>query len=193
MPPIFDPQGLLAGVQPQLAAKAMAIHNQCLAQGIPLRVTSGYRTVAEQDALYAQGRTTSGNKVTNARGGQSYHNFRLAVDLWPVNDRGSVLWKHPSGREWNKTDGIWQDIGRAGRAVGGLRWGGDFTTILDLPHWELPIPLTLAQLREAYAAGGEPGVDQAVSSVLPTVGLGIGGLALLGGGIWLLKPWRWFR
>ena len=48
---------------------------------ITLRITMGYRTIKEQNDLYAQGRTKPGNKVTNAKGGQSFHNFGLAVDL----------------------------------------------------------------------------------------------------------------
>ena len=47
--------------------------------GIQLRITQGYRSIAEQDALYAQGRTAPGEIVTNARGGQSYHNYGLAL------------------------------------------------------------------------------------------------------------------
>src|SRR5690606_7828810 len=47
--------------------------------GIQLRITQGYRSIAEQDALYAQGRTAPGEIVTNARGGQSNHNYGLAL------------------------------------------------------------------------------------------------------------------
>lgn len=48
--------------------------------------THGFRTVEEQDELYAQGRTKPGLKVTNARGGQSQHNFGLAIDfVYDVN------------------------------------------------------------------------------------------------------------
>jgi peptidoglycan L-alanyl-D-glutamate endopeptidase CwlK len=49
----------------------------------PITVIFGVRTVAEQDALYAQGRTKPGKIVTNAKGGQSAHNFGLAVDIGP--------------------------------------------------------------------------------------------------------------
>ena len=53
--------------------------------GITLRVTYGLRTMQEQATLYAQGRTTPGKKLTNAKPGQSYHNYGLAVDLVRMN------------------------------------------------------------------------------------------------------------
>ena len=59
--------------------------------GIDLRVTDGFRTVAQQDKLYAQGRTTKGSIVTKARGGFSNHNFGLAVDVVPF-ENGKLNW-----------------------------------------------------------------------------------------------------
>ncbi|CAJ0596443.1 unnamed protein product [Cylicocyclus nassatus] len=53
----------------------MAKHN------VEVKVICGTRTIAEQDALYAQGRTKPGAKVTNARGGSSMHNYAIAIDL----------------------------------------------------------------------------------------------------------------
>jgi len=51
------------------------------------RFSHTLRTFAEQDALYAQGRTKAGNKVTNAKGGQSYHNYGLAIDIVLLVDK----------------------------------------------------------------------------------------------------------
>ena len=59
--------------------------------GVKLRVTSGLRTWNEQNKLYAKGRTTSGKVVTNARGGQSLHNFGLAIDVVEIKN-GKALW-----------------------------------------------------------------------------------------------------
>jgi peptidoglycan L-alanyl-D-glutamate endopeptidase CwlK len=61
----------------------------CDAEGIDLLVTSTYRDNASQEALYAQGRTAPGRIVTNARAGQSYHNYRCAVDVVAI--RGRVI------------------------------------------------------------------------------------------------------
>src|SRR5688572_22238652 len=46
-----------------------------------VRIVQGLRTVKEQDALFAKGRTTPGPIVTKARGGKSYHNYGLAIDF----------------------------------------------------------------------------------------------------------------
>ena len=58
--------------------------NKLLIPGVEVRIVQGLRTIDEQNALYAQGRTKPGKKVTNAKGGQSYHNYGLAVDIYPV-------------------------------------------------------------------------------------------------------------
>jgi peptidoglycan L-alanyl-D-glutamate endopeptidase CwlK len=52
-----------------------------------IRIVQGLRTIDEQNALYAQGRTKPGNKVTNAKGGSSYHNYGLAVDFALLYDK----------------------------------------------------------------------------------------------------------
>ena len=57
---------------------------------VQLVIVQDYRTYAQQDALYAKGRTTSGSIVTNAKGGQSNHNFALAVDVFPLWDDGKL-------------------------------------------------------------------------------------------------------
>ena len=59
--------------------------------GIKLRIIQGFRTYAEQDALYAQGRTKKGKKVTNAKGGQSNHNLGLAIDVAEIKN-GNIDW-----------------------------------------------------------------------------------------------------
>ena len=63
----------------------------CKDQGIDLLVTSTYRDYESQNALYAQGRTTQGPIVTNAKGGQSFHQFKCAVDVVPIVN-GKCVW-----------------------------------------------------------------------------------------------------
>lgn len=60
---------------------------------LQIRIVQGLRTFAEQDALYAQGRTTAGSIVTNAKGGESYHNYGLAIDVAPI-DNGEPNWAY---------------------------------------------------------------------------------------------------
>lgn len=62
--------------------------------GVDLLITSGFRSFAEQDALYAQGRTTPGQVVTQAKGGQSFHNYGVAFDCVPLIG-GKPNWDSP--------------------------------------------------------------------------------------------------
>ncbi len=114
----------------------------CQAAGIDAKVISGTRTYAEQDALYAKGRTTAGPKVTNARGGFSNHNFGIAFDIGIFVD-GKYLEDGPAYR----------NAAVLGKSLG-LSWGGDWTSFKDEPHYEYnPNLLTLAQMRERKANG----------------------------------------
>jgi peptidoglycan L-alanyl-D-glutamate endopeptidase CwlK len=106
--------------------------------GIDLLVTSTYRDNASQNALYAQGRTTPGKIVTNAKAGQSWHNYRCAVDVVPV-----VAGKP----RWDVKDAVWQEVGRLGKAAG-LEWAGDWKRFKEYPHFQYTGGLTLAQLQQ---------------------------------------------
>lgn len=113
---------------PLVQEKLKAHRELCASHGIYFQVTSTYRSIAEQDKLYAQGRTVAGNIVTNAKGGQSFHNWRVAYDVCPVVN-GKL--------DWN-AEGIFYAIGFFGKKVG-LEWGGDFPNIKDLPHFQLTL------------------------------------------------------
>ena len=60
---------------------ARSLVQKAALNGIQIKIISGFRTYAEQNKLYAQGRTKSVPKVTNAREGYSNHNFRVAFDV----------------------------------------------------------------------------------------------------------------
>ena len=109
----------------------------CKAEGIDLLVTSTYRDNASQDALYAQGRTAPGRIVTNARSGQSYHNYRCAVDVVPIRNGKAI---------WNAKDPVWQRIGALGKAAG-LEWAGDWKRFKEFPHFQYTGGVTMAQLQ----------------------------------------------
>ena len=94
--------------------------------GIVCAVTSGRRTIAEQDKLYAQGRTAQGPIVTKAKGGESPHNFGLGADLCPTKE--GKLW-------WDAPDDVWNAMHMVGEQLG-LRAGYDFKSIKDAPHFE---------------------------------------------------------
>lgn len=54
--------------------------------GLTFRIVQGLRTIQEQNDLYAIGRTKDVDKpvVTRAKGGQSFHNYGLAIDIVPI-------------------------------------------------------------------------------------------------------------
>jgi peptidoglycan L-alanyl-D-glutamate endopeptidase CwlK len=137
----------LSQVHPRLADAVRAMAVDLETDGIVIEVVQGLRTWEEQDALYAKGRTTEGPKVTNAKGGSSFHNFGLAVDVCPFI-KGKPWWDAP-----RKT---WAHIGRAAKKHG-LEWGGDWTSFVDLPHVQLP-HITLDECRDCFRDGGIPAV-----------------------------------
>jgi len=108
----------------------------CAGEGIELVVVQARRTIEEQAALYAKGRTVPGRKVTNARPGFSWHDFGMAYDV-AVVERGQIIWESP---RYNRA-------GELGKALG-LVWGGDFKGVRgDLGHFEYHPGLTLAKAR----------------------------------------------
>jgi len=117
--------------------------NAAKAAGIDLLVTSTYRDNASQDALYAQGRTTPGKKVTNAKAGQSWHNYKCAVDVVPI-----VAGKP----RWDVKDEVWQQVGALGKAAG-LEWAGNWTKFKEMPHFQYTGGLTLAQIKAGAKIG----------------------------------------
>ena len=72
---------VIATLHARVRPYARALYFKAREHGITINIISGTRTYAEQDALYAQGRTRPGNVVTNARGGYSNHNFGIAFDI----------------------------------------------------------------------------------------------------------------
>lgn len=90
-------------------------------------LTQTLRTKTEQNALYAQGRTKPGKVVTNARGGQSLHNYGLAFDIAFKDAHGNILWDVPHFARFAK-------IAKAN----GLAWGGDWKSFKDYPHFDPP-------------------------------------------------------
>lgn len=121
----------LSQVHPLLAAKTRAMAGSLIEAGIEIRVVQGLRTIAEQNALYAQGRTAPGSKVTNALGGHSWHNFGLAVDCVP-GVRGAAKWTP----NWIAKDPDFAAMIQAGESQG-LVSGANWTSMPDQPHFQL--------------------------------------------------------
>lgn len=107
------------------------------------------RTYAEQNALYAQGRTAKGKVVTNAKGGRSYHNFGLAVDIVLIVDKdGNGSYETASWDTKSDFDGDgksdWLEVVTIFKQYGWI-WGGDWKFV-DAPHFEKSFGLSVAHL-----------------------------------------------
>ena len=101
---------------------------------IRLRVTDALRTNAEQDSLYAQGRTKPGLVVTGAKAGESYHNYGLAIDVVEITNSGNVNYSTN-----------WSAIEKIG-INNGFSWGGNWPKP-DRPHFQMNLGLSINQLQ----------------------------------------------
>lgn len=115
----------IATLLPEVQPFARALVHKAAANGVVIKIISGLRTYDEQNALYAQGRTAPGNKVTNARGGYSNHNFGIAFDVGVFD-----------GGKYNGDSPKYKAVGVLGAELG-LEWGGNWKTIIDQPHFQL--------------------------------------------------------
>jgi len=122
----------LSGLDPAVEVLAKKLIVECLKKGIQVELTSGYRTLTEQDKLYQQGRGANGDIVTGAKAGMSHHNWGLAFDVAPLNDEGEPHWPNDNS--------LWSNIGNIGKSLG-LKWGGDFSNRKDYSHFEANTPL----------------------------------------------------
>jgi peptidoglycan L-alanyl-D-glutamate endopeptidase CwlK len=124
----------LTDLHPTLQPICATFLERCKAAGLDILITCTHRTGAEQDELYSHGRTAPGPKVTNARAGQSMHNFTIngapaakAFDMVPLVN-GKAMWdaKHPA----------WAKAGAIGEALG-LEWAGRWVSFREFPHFQL--------------------------------------------------------
>ena len=145
----------LSKVHPAVVSRARTMVELCARGGVAILITQGFRSVEEQDGLYAVGRTRPpiGSKyiVTKARGGQSWHNFGLAFDIVILDAIGKTNWdtRHPG----------WLEAAKVGKSLG-LEWGGDWKGFKDLPHFQYTGALTLPECRALYANGLQAVWDQ---------------------------------
>lgn len=123
---------------------------------IAVRIVQGLRTIEQQNALYAQGRTKPGKIVTNARGGSSYHNYGLAMDFAILVDEDKdgdfdiLSWDI---KKDNDKDGIadWLEVVNVFEKAG-WQWGGKWSSIKDFPHLQKTFGYTWRELLGKYHA-----------------------------------------
>ncbi len=133
--------------------------DRCQKRGAEYHAISGFRTYAEQDELYHQGRGMPGPIVTQAAGGQSTHNFGIAVDLC----RDGYVDRRGLQPDWRRDS--YDILGEEAAAVG-LLWGGTWRPA-DCPHVQLPGYVTEAQIKPLRLAFGKEGIA-AAWALIPT-------------------------
>ena len=144
-------------LHPKLRAEATLILGEIekvLTGKARCRFSFTLRTFPEQQAIYNQGRTTNGAIVTNAKAGQSLHNYGLAVDIaFIVDTDGNGTYETTS---WNTTadfdkDGKpdWMECVAIFKKYG-WEWGGSWTSFKDLPHFQKTFGLTWQKCLELH-------------------------------------------
>ena len=121
---------VLDGLQPLVDRQAQKVLDEMKSYGHEMRITQGFRSHEEQNKLYAQGRTTKGNIVTNARGGESLHQYGVAADF--------VFRK----LGFDAPDTLWEVFGLVGKKHG-FEWGGDWKGFTDRPHLQMTLDYSL--------------------------------------------------
>ncbi|MGE6376027.1 peptidoglycan-binding protein [Peribacillus muralis] len=135
-------------MNPVVKASAVEMIQRAYTEGIKVQLSAGHRSMEEQAVLYGQGRVYSYNGknysnpakpvVTNAKPGQSYHNFGLAIDFFIVSDDGTkAIWTVNS--RWKRVAAIGKELG--------FEWGGDWRAFKDYSHLEMTGGLTYTQLQ----------------------------------------------
>ncbi len=128
---------LLTDLHPTVMLMATKFIAKCKAEGIDVLITSTYRDNESQNALYAQGRALPGPRVTNAKAGFSYHNWRCAFDFVPIVN-GKAQWNDT--KTFNRCGEIAESIG--------LSWSGRWEGFMkELAHCQFTDGLTLADFQ----------------------------------------------
>lgn len=132
----------IKALHPRLQGKVSELIDICKKQGLKIGISECVRTKAEQDALYAQGRTKPGSIVTNAKGStySSMHQWGVAFDFYRADGKGT----------YNEAGNFFGRVGAIGKSIG-LEWGGDWKSPVDKPHFQLPDwGATATKLKKLY-------------------------------------------
>jgi len=143
-------------LHPSIRKEALEMYTHAneklLGKHVRLRFSHTLRTIHEQNDLYALGRTKPGNIVTNAKGGQSFHNFGLAIDIVLLYDKDKNGTFETASWELNNDFlAVVQYFKNCG-----WFWGGNFKSFKDYPHFEKTFGFTTKQLIERTKNGDYP-------------------------------------
>ncbi len=127
----------ISDLNPKVSILCKKFIDTCKAAGIDILITSTYRDFESQNALYAQGRTAAGKIVTNAKAGQSFHNYKVAFDFVPIVN-GKAVWNDVA---------LFNVCGVIAEQCG-LEWAGRWKKFKELAHCQYTGGLTLKDLQE---------------------------------------------
>lgn len=146
----------IKSLHPKLRDEALEIYNQiCIAltSNAICRFSFTLRTFKEQEQLYAQGRTTPGKIVTQAKAGLSYHNYGMAIDIVLLIDKDkdgnyeTASWDRLLDSDGDsKAD--WQEVVTIFKQYG-WEWGGDWK-FKDYPHFQKTFNKSVRELLSLY-------------------------------------------
>lgn len=143
-------------IHPKIKFEVVELYKEicnALKNDVICRFTHTFRSIDEQNALYKKGRSIKGQIVTNAKGGQSYHNYGLAIDICLIVN-GKATWER--GQDFDK-DGqpdFMEVVGLFKKY--GWSWGGDFRTFKDFPHFEKTFGYSCKDLAKKPRIGNYP-------------------------------------
>ncbi|MGN7394536.1 M15 family metallopeptidase [Peribacillus frigoritolerans] len=131
-----------SGMNPVVNETILELVKLAYEAGIFVQIMAGYRSFREQYELYERGRTNKSKPiVTYAKGGQSFHNYGLAVDFVILSDDGKrALWTE--GEKWTRVAAIAKSLGYV--------WGGDFELFRDFPHLGMSGGLSTRDLQKGW-------------------------------------------
>lgn len=138
----------IASAHPKIREELKQYYIECnnkLPKGVRLRFAYVYRSVAEQNVLYNQR-----PKVTNAKGGQSIHNYSLAFDYVIMLDKDN------NGTfetiEWDLKSPYHKVVVDYFKSKG-YEWGGDWKSFKDYPHFQKAFGHTWQSLKRKLDTG----------------------------------------
>ena len=135
-------------LHPDLRDEVMKMYNEAnekiLPKDVRLRFSFTYRSIEQQDFLYKQK-----PKVTNAKGGQSMHNYGLAFDIVLLYDKNNDGTFETASFV---VDENWKKITECFKHYG-WEWGGDWKTLKDYPHFQKVFKNTWQMLKEKVDKG----------------------------------------
>lgn len=115
-------------LHPWMQYKIYLLKKECKKQGLQLGIGECFRSVKEQEDLYAKGRSAAGKIVTMPE-----------ENLFPVSINGELPWifsKISRGKEYE--DAFMKKIAKIAKSKKvGLSWGGDWKSPVDTPHFYL--------------------------------------------------------